>query len=148
MGRVSVDIVDTDLCGRFAVRVLDSVAVGESPQWLANRLVAMGMRPVNNVVDVSNYVMLELGQPSHTFDLDQVAGSGFRARWATEGEIIETLDGVSRSLTAIDGVVADAEDTAIGIAGVMGGAATEIDEATTTVAIDMAWWDPMSIARP
>jgi len=146
-GRVSVEIVDADLCGRFAVRVLDGIIVGDSPQWLTNRLVAMGMRPVNNVVDVSNYVMLELGQPSHTFDLDRVGGSGFRARWAVDGETIETLDGVSRTLVDADGVVADAEDVAVGIAGVMGGAATEIDSTTVTVALEMAWWDPMSIAR-
>jgi phenylalanyl-tRNA synthetase beta chain len=146
-GRVSVEIVDADLCGRFAVRVLDGIIVGDSPQWLNNRLVAMGMRPVNNVVDVSNYVMLELGQPSHTFDLDRVGGSGFRARWAVDGETIETLDGVSRTLVDADGVVADAEDVAVGIAGVMGGAATEIDSTTVTVALEMAWWDPMSIAR-
>ena len=146
-GRVSVEIVNADLCGRFAVRVLDGVIVGDSPQWLTNRLVAMGMRPVNNVVDVSNYVMLELGQPSHTFDLDRVGGSGFRARWAVDGETIETLDGVSRTLVNADGVVADAEDVAVGIAGVMGGAATEIDGTTVTVALEMAWWDPMSIAR-
>jgi len=146
-GRVSVEIVDADLCGRFAVRVLDGIIVGDSPQWLTNRLVAMGMRPVNNVVDVSNYVMLELGQPSHTFDLDRVGGSGFRARWAVDGETIETLDGVSRTLVNADGVVADAEDVAVGIAGVMGGAATEIDGTTVTVALEMAWWDPMSIAR-
>ena len=146
-GRVSVEIVDADLCGRFAVRVLDGIIVGDSPQWLNNRLVAMGMRPVNNVVDVSNYVMLELGQPSHTFDLDRVGGSGFRARWAVDGETIETLDGVSRTLVNADGVVADAEDVAVGIAGVMGSAATEIDGTTVTVALEMAWWDPMSIAR-
>ena len=146
-GRVSVEIVDADLCGRFAVRVLDGIIVGDSPQWLTNRLVAMGMRPVNNVVDVSNYVMLELGQPSHTFDLDRVGGSGFRARWAVDGETIETLDGVSRTLVNADGVVADAEDVAVGIAGVMGSAATEIDGTTVTVALEMAWWDPMSIAR-
>ncbi len=146
-GRVSVEIVNADLCGRFAVRVLDGIIVGDSPQWLTNRLVAMGMRPVNNVVDVSNYVMLELGQPSHTFDLDRVGGSGFRARWAVDGETIETLDGVRRTLVNADGVVADAEDVAVGIAGVMGGAATEIDSTTVTVALEMAWWDPMSIAR-
>ena len=146
-GRVSVEIVDADLCGRFAVRVLDGIIVGDSPQWLNNRLVAMGMRPVNNVVDVSNYVMLELGQPSHTFDLDRVGGSGFRARWAVDGETIETLDGVRRTLVNADGVVADAEDVAVGIAGVMGSAATEIDGTTVTVALEMAWWDPMSIAR-
>ena len=82
--------------------------------------------------------MLELGQPSHTFDLDRVGGSGFRARWAVDGETIETLDGVSRTLVDAGGVVADAEDVAVGIAGVMGGAATEIDSTTVTVALEMA----------
>lgn len=145
-GRLSVEVLDPVLCGRFAARVLDGITIGPSPSWLANRLTALGMRPINSVVDVSNYVMLELGQPSHTYDLDLVAGSAFRVRRAVEGETILTLDGIERTLTAADGVVADADDTAIGIAGVMGGASTEIHDGTTSVALEMAWWDPMSIA--
>jgi phenylalanyl-tRNA synthetase beta chain len=113
---------------------------------MANRLTSLGMRPINSVVDVSNYVMLELGQPSHTYDLDMVAGSAFRVRRALPGETLVTLDGVERTLTEADGVVADAADTAIGIAGVMGGASTEIHDGTSSVALEMAWWDPMSIA--
>ena len=145
-GRLSVEVLDPVLCGRFAARVLDGITIGPSPSWLANRLTALGMRPINSVVDVSNYVMLELGQPSHTYDLDLVAGSAFRVRRAVEGETILTLDGIERTLTAADGVVADADDAAIGIAGVMGGASTEIHDGTTSVALEMAWWDPMSIA--
>lgn len=145
--QASVEIVDGDLCGRFVARVLDGVVVGPSPRWLADRLTALGMRPINNVVDVSNYVMLELGQPSHTFDLAQVAGSRIRVRWAREGETIETLDGQVRSLSARDGAICDGDDAVIGIAGVMGGASTEISERSTSVLLEMAWWDPLSIAR-
>ncbi len=144
--RLSVEILDPVLCGRFVARVLDGITIGSSPTWMANRLTSLGMRPINSVVDVSNYVMLELGQPSHTFDLDQVAGSAFRVRRAAPGEKLVTLDGVERTLTEADGVVADADDTAIGIAGVMGGASTEIHDGTSSVALEMAWWDPMSIA--
>ena len=145
-GRMAVEILDPDLCGRFVVRVLDGISIGPSPRWMANRLTALGMRPINNVVDVSNYVMLELGQPSHTFDLATVAGGGLRVRRATSGEAIETLDGVVRTLTAGDGVVADATDVPVSIAGIMGGASTEIGGSTSSVALEMAWWDPMTIA--
>jgi phenylalanyl-tRNA synthetase beta chain len=146
-GRVRVEIVDPDLCGRFTAVVLDNVSVGPSPDWLARRLSAVGMRPVNNIVDISNYVMWELGAPNHAYDLDRLSGATLRARWARPGEAIETLDGVERTLFAGDGVIADANDVAVGIAGVMGGAATEISPATTSVVVEFAWWDPMTIAR-
>ena len=90
--RLAVEVLDPVLCGRFVARVLDGITIGPSPRWLANRLTALGMRPINNVVDVSNYVMLELGQPNHTYDLDRVAGAAFRVRRAADGEVIETLD--------------------------------------------------------
>jgi phenylalanyl-tRNA synthetase beta chain len=143
----SVEIVDPDLCGRFQVRVMHGIEDGPSPPWLANRLIHLGMRPINSIVDVSNYVMLELGQPNHTYDLTKVPGGEFLVRWARDGESIRTLDDVVRTLSRIDGVIANRDDEAIGIAGVMGGASTEISAATTTVALEMAWWDPMSIAR-
>jgi len=146
-GRASVSIVDPDLCGRFLLRVLDGVEVGASPPWLANRLLQLGMRPINSVVDVSNYVMLELGQPNHTYDLAKVHDGALRVRWAREGEVIRTLDDVERTLTTGDGVIANDADEAIGIAGVMGGASTEISATTSAVLLEMAWWDPMSIAR-
>ena len=144
---LKTEIVSADLCGRFVARVIDGISIQESPQWLKNRITALGMRPVNNVVDVSNYVMLELGQPSHTFDLDCVANSEFRVRWAQDGEEIVTLDGETRNLTVEDGVVADGSDSPIGIAGVMGGVSTEISEDTSTVALEMAWWNPSAIAK-
>jgi phenylalanyl-tRNA synthetase beta chain len=146
--RPSVEIVDPDLCGRFHVRVIEGVHVEPSPRWIADRLTACGMRPINNVVDASNYVMLELGQPTHTYDLDRLEGAAFRVRWARDGERIETLDGVERTLTeGRDGVIADAADVAVGIAGVMGGASTEISDTTTAVLLEAAWWQPMAVAR-
>jgi len=144
----SVDIIDTDLCGLFHVRVLEGINVEPSPRWIADRLTALGMRPINNVVDASNYVMLELGQPNHTYDLAKVASGALRVRWARDGETITTLDGIERALTGgRDGVITDSTDTAIGIAGVMGGASTEISETTTAVLLECAWWQPMAIAR-
>jgi len=143
----SVEIVDPDLCGRFVARVLRDVSMEASPPWLANRLLALGMRPINRIVDVSNYVMLELGQPNHTYDLAKVPAGALRVRWARDGERIVTLDGVERGLQSRDGVIADRDDRPIGIAGVMGGASTEIDDTTTDVLLEMAWWQPMAIAR-
>ncbi len=104
------------------------------------------MRPINNVVDVSNYVMLELGQPNHTYDLAKLEGGGFIIRKAREGESVVTLDGVERACTARDVLICDGNDVPIGIGGVMGGASTEIDEHTTAVALEMAWFDPPTIA--
>lgn len=144
----SVDILDPDLCGLFHLRVIEGIRIEPSPRWIADRLTALGMRPINNVVDASNYVMLELGQPNHTYDLDKVPGGQLRVRWARDGEAITTLDGVERSLTGgRDGVITDATDAPIGIAGVMGGATTEISATTTTVLLECAWWQPMAIAR-
>ena len=143
----AVEIVDATLCGRFCARVLRDVTVGVSPPWLANRLTALGMRPVNSIVDISNYVMLELGQPSHTFDLARVVGNRLRVRRGRDGESVVTLDGVNRTLAAGDGVIADGDDEVIGIAGVMGGASTEIGSTTTDVLVEMAWWDPPSVSR-
>ncbi|MDG2426817.1 MAG: phenylalanine--tRNA ligase subunit beta [Acidimicrobiales bacterium] len=144
--RMAVEVLDNDLCGRFVGRVVDGIQVGPSPRWLVNRLTALGMRPINNVVDASNYVMLELGQPNHTYDLAAVEGAALRVRRAFDGETIETLDGVVRTLTTADGVIADGTDTAIGIAGIMGGASTEVSNGTKSILLEMAWWDPMAIA--
>ena len=143
----AVEIVDPTLCGRFVGRVLRNTPVGPSPAWIANRLTALGMRPINSIVDISNYVMLELGQPSHIFDLGKVTGAHIRVRRARDGETITTLDGAHRNLAAGDGVIVDGDNGVIGIAGVMGGASTEIDAATTDVLVEMAWWDPPSISR-
>ncbi len=143
---VSVEILDPDLCGRFVARVLRGVTVGPSDPKLAARLTLLGMRPINNVVDVSNYVMLELGQPSHPYDLQRVAGSGFRIRRARTGETLVTLDDVERAFTSEDLLICDGLDVPIGIAGVMGGASSEIDDGTTDVLLEMAWFLPIAIA--
>ena len=113
---------------------------------MANRLLAAGQRPINNVVDVSNYVMLELNQPNHAYDLDTLGGGGFRVRYASSGERLTTLDGVDRVLTEADLVICDAHDVPIGLAGIMGGADSEITDATSTVALECAWFEPYGIA--
>jgi phenylalanyl-tRNA synthetase beta chain len=143
----TVEIVDTDLCGRFAAKVLRNVAIGPSPTSLASRLTLLGMRPINNVVDVSNYVMLELGQPNHPYDLARLPGRGLRVRRARDGETMVTLDEVERRFTTDDLLICDAEDAPVGIAGIMGGASSEISDATTDVLLEMAWFQPMSIAK-
>jgi len=144
---LDVEIADPSLCGRFVATVLRNVTVGTSPAWMQNRLTQLGMRPINSIVDISNYVMLELGQPNHTFDLATVPNGRLRVRRAGEGETLTTLDGVERTLSAIDGVIADDSDQVVSLAGVMGGASTEISESTTDVLLEMAWWDPPSISR-
>jgi phenylalanyl-tRNA synthetase beta chain len=144
---VTVDILDPDLCGRFAARVLRGVQVGPSDPAIARRLALLGMRSINNVVDVSNYVMLELGQPNHPYDLARVTGPGFRVRRAAPGETLVTLDDLTRTFTGDDLLICDAADRPIGIAGVMGGADTEIDDSTTDVLLEMAWFLPLAIAK-
>jgi phenylalanyl-tRNA synthetase beta chain len=114
---------------------------------MARRLRAAGMRPINNVVDVSNYVMLELNQPTHAYDLDTLGGHGFRVRRATEGESMVTLDGTERTLTADDLLICDALDVPIGIAGVMGGLDSEITDTTTAVALEVAFFEQTAITR-
>ena len=143
----SVEIVDGAACPRFVARVLRDVTIGPSPTWLANRITQAGMRPISNVVDVSNYVMLELGHPNHAYDLDKVAGGRLRVRFAHDGEQLVTLDDVERSFLVADVLICDGEDTPIGVAGVMGGASTEISDTTTNVLLEAAWWHPMQIAR-
>lgn len=146
-GRASVRIDDPDLCLRFGIRVLDGVRMGPSPAWLVQRLERCGMRSINTIVDISNYVMLELGQPNHTYDLGLVADGALIVRRGRDGETITTLDDAKRVITAADGVIANSADEPIGLAGVMGGASTEISDATTSVLLEAAIWDRMSIAR-
>ena len=143
----TVEIIDPDLCGRFAARVLHNVSVGESPQWIQNRLNALGMRPINSVVDISNYVMLEYGQPNHVFDLDTVPNGKLSVRRATDGETLVTLDEAERTLISTDGVIANDSGEVVSLAGVMGGLSTEVTDTTTSVLLEMAWWDPPSISR-
>ena len=143
----SVEIIDPDLCGRFGVRAIRGVHVGTSPLWMQMRLVLCGMRPINSVVDVSNYVMLELGTPNHTYDLALVPGGHLATRRSAGGERVVTLDGAEREMLRGDGLIVDRDDRPIGIAGVMGGENTEISDATEAVLLELAWWDSLSITR-
>ncbi|MFZ6002707.1 MAG: phenylalanine--tRNA ligase subunit beta [Actinomycetota bacterium] len=144
---VSVEILDPQRCGQFEARIIREVGIAPGDPRLAARLALVGMRSINNVVDVSNYVMLELGQPNHPYDLAKVAGPGFRIRVAIEGERLTTLDDVERTLTPDDLLICDASDTPIGLAGIMGGASSEIDESTTDVLLEMAWFHPIGIVK-
>jgi len=152
----TVLVEDLELCPRFTARVIIGIELSPSPQWMARRLTLAGMRPINNVVDASNYVMLELGQPTHPYDLDRLAGHGLVIRRARPGETLVTLDGVERSLgrpgpglgdTGLDCLICDAEGSPTAIGGVMGGASSEIDDATSRVLLEAAYFDPMTIAR-
>jgi phenylalanyl-tRNA synthetase beta chain len=147
LGDVRVEVEAPDLCGRFTARVLRGVSVGASDPAIARRLTLLGMRPISSLVDVSNYVMLELGQPNHPYDLAKVRGGGLRVRRARPGETLVTLDGVERRFTGDDLLICDGDDAAIGIAGIMGGADTEIDDSTTDVLLEMAWFLPIAIAK-
>ncbi len=155
-GLATVRVDDLELCPRFTGRVLTGVQVGESPAWLARRLTAAGMRPINNVVDASNYVMLELGQPTHPYDLDLLEGGGLLVRRAAAGETVTTLDGVERTLgrpgpglgdSGQDCLICDATGAPVGIGGIMGGATSEIGTGTTRVLLEAAYFVPMAIAR-
>ena len=143
----TVEIVDGDRCGRFTSTVMSGIAVKPSAEWMARRLTAAGMRPISNIVDVSNYVMLELNQPSHAYDLDTLGGGGFRIRLAADGESLTTLDGEQRTVTSADLLICDANDRPIGLAGVMGGLDTEISDTTTTIALEMAWFSLVGIGQ-
>lgn len=143
---VPVQIASPERCGRFTVTVMSGVVVGQSPQWVARRLTRAGMRPINNVVDASNLVTLELNQPNHAYDFDSVKG-GFVIRNASSGETMKTLDGVERKLNADDLLICNSSDTPVGIAGIMGGQDSEITLVTSTVALEVAWFEPLGIAR-
>ena len=152
----SAGIDDPDLCGRLTVSVLRDVSVRPSPAWVVQRLQSAGMRAISNVVDASNLVMLELGQPTHPYDAARVSKRTLRARRARPGETLTTIDGVERELaksgrglgdTGEDCVIVDGDDRVLGLAGIMGGASSEISAATTDVLVEAAYFDPMTIAR-
>ena len=142
----SVRIEDEDLCPRYAARVVRGVKIGPSPGWLVERLEAIGQRPINNVADITNFVMHEMGQPLHAFDLATLEGRRVVVRRAGAGEKLKTLDGVERELDDGMLVIADAS-RAVAVAGVMGGEATEISGATTDVLVEGAYFDPQSVRR-
>lgn len=143
---VPVKIAAEDRCGRFNVTVMSGVLVGPSPQWVARRLTRAGMRPINNVVDASNLVTLELNQPNHAYDFDSLK-DGFVIRTAHDGETIKTLDGAVRQLVTDDLLICNSADNPVGIAGIMGGHDSEITNDTNTVALETAWFEPLGIAR-
>ena len=138
--RVGISIADPDLCRRYTATVIDGVRIGPSPQWLQERLTRAGLRPISNVVDVTNFVMLEYNQPLHAFDLGAVKDATVIVRRARPGEKLTTLDGVERELTTENLVIADSQD-AIGLGGVIGGANSEIGPHTATVLLESANFD-------
>ena len=140
--RVSIEA--GDVCHHYVARLVSGVRVGPSPEWLTQRLEASGIRPINNVVDVTNYVLLEFGQPLHAFDLSSLRGAEIRVRRAQPGEKLATLDRETRELSGDDLVIADAE-RAIALAGVMGGADTEVSDATADVLIESAHFHPTAV---
>lgn len=145
-GRASIHIAEPEYCSRFCSRLLENVKIGRSPEWIESRLRSNNIRPINNIVDAANYVMLEMGQPMHTYDYDKIAGHSLTLRHAKDGEVLVTLDGEKRTLTSADLVIAD-EKGAVGLAGVMGGLNSEITESTTSVLLESAVFDSASIRR-
>ncbi len=143
---VKVRIEDRERCARYAARVVEGVEIGPSPLWLARRLEACGVRSISNVVDATNFVLLELGHPLHAFDLDKVAGHEIVVRTARPGEKLVTLDGKERALSTEDLLIAD-RDRGSALAGVMGGGDSEISAGTTRVLLESAWFQPEGIRR-
>src|SRR4051794_22877084 len=138
--------IDPEICLRFTVRVFEDVKIGPSPLWLKARLTAAGQRPISNVVDITNYVMLLTGQPLHSFDLDKVRGGELRVHRAADGQKVRTLDGVERTLDSSMALISDAEGPT-SIAGVMGGEVSEVSGSTTRVAMEAATWVGANIMR-
>jgi len=145
-GGVRMAIEDPNGCPRFLGAVLRGVRIGPSPEWLVRRLGAVGVRSINNVVDATNYVMFELNQPMHAYDLSRLRGSAVIARRARAGERLRTLDGVDRALDEAMTVIADGEGV-IGVAGVMGGAGSEVSGETTDLFLECAYFDPAGVRR-
>jgi len=145
---IKVEIQSPELCGRFTARVIRGVKIQPSPKWLKDRLEASGVASISNVVDISNYVMLELGHPLHTYDYDKVRDHRIVVRRARAGEKTRTLDGVERTLDASLCVIADGDGSrAHGIGGIMGGADTEISFSTKNVLIECAWFEPVPVRK-
>ena len=149
-GAVSVHIADPDLCARYTARLIRGVTIGPSPEWLVERVTASGARPVNNIVDITNYVMFELGQPLHAFDAATLAErdgiAAVTVRRALEGERLTTLDGQERVLDKQMLVIAD-DSGAVALAGVMGGESTEVSERTVDILLESACFEPTSVSR-
>ena len=141
-----IEVQEPELCPRFSARVVRNVTIKPSPVHIANRLALLDSRPISNAVDASNYTLLEMGKPTHAYDLDLLEGGKIIVRRAKAGEMLKTLDGVERKLTSEDLVVADGRKP-VGLAGVMGGFDTMITERTRNILIESAWWDPVTIRK-
>lgn len=142
----SINVDDPEGCARYTVRLVRGVKIGPTPQHLAHRLELLDQRSINNVADATNYVLNEIGQPTHAFDFDKLEGGKIIVRRAKDGEVLKTLDGVDRKLTPEDVVIADAVKP-VALAGIMGGEASMITDATQNVLIESAWFDPVFIRR-
>ena len=142
--QISVEIAAPDLCSRYCASLINGIKVAESSRWMQQRLLKCGMRPINNIVDITNYVMLEYGQPLHAFDYHQIKGKKIIVRRATDGETIISLDGIERLLSGDMLVIAD-EEQPVAIAGVMGGADSEVSQETTSILLESANFSPPSI---
>ncbi|NQT74257.1 MAG: phenylalanine--tRNA ligase subunit beta [Chloroflexi bacterium] len=143
---IAIEIADPDLCSRYCGGIIKEVKIRPSPTWMQERLTAAGMRPINNIVDITNFVMLEYGQPLHAFDYEKIGGQKIIVRRGKEGEWMYTLDGEERNLTNDMLVIADAEHP-VALAGVMGGEASEVTEQTTTILLESANFNNVSIRR-
>jgi len=143
---VAISIEDAHLCRRYAGRIIDKVQIGPSPAWMQSRLRAVGMRPINNIVDITNYVMMERGQPLHAFDYERLPAPEITVRRAGEIATIKTLDGQERKLDANDLLITSGGQ-AVAIAGVMGGTDSEVVDTTTRILLESAWFDPGSVRR-
>ena len=141
---VEIQVLASSMCPRYCARVVRNVELRPSPDWLTRRLNAVGLRPINNVVDITNYVLMELGHPLHAFDLDKLEGRRVLVRTAQDGEQVETLDGVTRALTPEILVIADAQKP-IAVAGIMGGSNTEVADDTTNVLLESAYFHPGTV---
>ena len=142
---VTVRIDDPGACPRFVARYIEGVKIGPSPQWMSRRLLACGVRPISNVVDITNYVLLELGHPLHAFDADRVADQSIVVRRARRGERFTTLDGVERELESDDLLITDGAKP-VGLAGIIGGEESEVSDSTANVLLECAYFDPDTIA--
>ncbi len=143
---VSLTVLNTDACPRYVLRLINGISIGKSPFWMRNRLIKCGMRPINTIVDVTNYVMLELGQPLHAFDYHRIRGKRIEVRLADKEAAFRTLDGQERKLLQGDILICDGEGP-VALAGIMGGENSEISEATEDVALESAYFNPLYIRK-